>query len=236
MKLGNLSNLSVRLQEIEAGLVKRDGVGLGDARLGVVNALEQFRNSRYRLGQMLATYKRFFCAAHGWMAAAREIAGVMCCDERTLRRIVDDFERVSGVPDVVIKALERAGIDPATRKNATLISRILRMPCDAMNTTPEFVVSRAIGAVKAPSHSSSGKVHPAPAPLSLAEKRRLGVRKKILTALSAVPEDQKLVELIAAVEEVMFADWGQVEPITVTITPRRSPEHASEGVERRMAA
>jgi len=29
MKMGNLSNLSGRLQEIEAGLVKVDGTGLG---------------------------------------------------------------------------------------------------------------------------------------------------------------------------------------------------------------
>lgn len=95
--LGNLSNLSVRLQELEVGWINKDELGLGSARLSLVNALEGFRSSRYRLGQKLSAYKVFFKAKQGWMAAAKTIADAIGCDERTIRRTIDDFERVSGV-------------------------------------------------------------------------------------------------------------------------------------------
>jgi hypothetical protein len=81
-----------------------------------VNALEGFRSSRYRLGQKLSAYKAFFKAKQGWMAAAKSIADAIGCDERTIRRAIDDFERVSEVPDVVIKALQQAGFDPAAER------------------------------------------------------------------------------------------------------------------------
>ena len=45
MEIGNLSNLSVRLQEIEVGLGNEGSSGLNDARLALVNALEQYRKS-----------------------------------------------------------------------------------------------------------------------------------------------------------------------------------------------
>jgi hypothetical protein len=114
--LDNLSNLSVRLQELESGCVDINELGLGSARLSLVNALEGFRSSRYRLGQKLSAYKAFFKAKQGWMAAAKSIADAIGCDERTIRRAIDDFERVSEVPDVVIKALQQAGFDPAAER------------------------------------------------------------------------------------------------------------------------
>jgi hypothetical protein len=45
---------------------------------------------------------------------------------------------------------------------------------------------------------------------------------KIRTALNNIDTPRKLMELVAALEEEMFAVWGQTEPITVTITPRPS--------------
>jgi NAD(P)-dependent dehydrogenase (short-subunit alcohol dehydrogenase family) len=50
------------------------------------------------------------------------------------------------------------------------------------------------------------------------KRRRLAVRQKIRTALTSVPTEQKLAELVAAIEEEMFS-WGQVKPVTITITP-----------------
>lgn len=70
MEIGNLSNLSVRLLEIEVGLVNEGSSGLNDARLALVNALEQYRKSRYRLGEMLSGYRKFFLLTRGWSAAA----------------------------------------------------------------------------------------------------------------------------------------------------------------------
>jgi hypothetical protein len=152
------------------------------------------------------------------MTAAKAIATAIGCDERTIRRTVNDFERVSNVPDVVIKALQQAGFDPAARKNAGMISKILRMPNKATEVNPEAAVLSAVQTVKA------GRVavaHQAPE-----KRRRLAVRQKIRTALTSVPVEKKLAELVAAIEEEMYTEWGLMNPIIITLTPR-APESAS---------
>ena len=215
--LDNLSNLSVRLQEIESESANTEQLGLGSARFSLVNALEGFRSSRFRLGQRLSAYKAYFKANQGWMTAAKSIASAIGCEERTIRRTIDDFERVSNVPDVVIKALQQAGFDPAARKNAGVISKILRMPNKAAEMNPEAAVLSAIQATKA---TRMAIAHQAP------EKRmRLAVRKKIRTALTSVPVEQELAELVAAIEEEMYTEWGQMKPTIITFTPH-APESA----------
>src|SRR5665213_3714239 len=104
MEIGNLSNLSLQLLKVEVGLVNEGSSELNDARLALVNALEQYRTSRYRLGKMLSGYRKFFLLTREWSAAAVVIAGAIGCDEKTIRRIVDDYDSVSGVPSVVIKS------------------------------------------------------------------------------------------------------------------------------------
>lgn len=104
--LDNLSNLSVHLQEIESACVNTEQLGLGSARLSLVNALEGFRSSRFRLGQRLSAYKGFFKADQGWMTAAKAIAGAIGCDERTIRRTIDGFERVCTRPVTRIESLQ----------------------------------------------------------------------------------------------------------------------------------
>ena len=223
--LDNLSDLSVRLQELEVGCVGTNELGLGSARLSLVNALEGFRSSRYRLGQKLSAYKAFFKASQGWMVAAMAIADAMGCEERTIRRIIDDFERVSEVPDVVIKALQQAGFDPAARKNAGMISKILRMPDRAAEVNPEIAVMRAAQTTKAARQADHCRGGTTAVSLPPEKRRRLAVRQKIRIALTSVPADQKLAELVAAIEEEMYS-WGQVKPITITITPH-APESST---------
>lgn len=218
MGIGNVSKLSVQLLELEAGVVRAEKSGLADARLGVVNALEHYRTSRYRLGQMLSVYKAFFCAARGWIAAAKTIGSAIGCDERTVRRIVEDFEGISDVPSIVIKALEEAGIDPAARKNARIIAKMLRMPHEAIESAAGDLVQNAIQsepAVRSGLRSINGSLTPA-------ERRRLVVRKKIHIALSGIPSEEKLTELVGVLEE-LYSELGHAEPITVTITPHRGP-------------
>jgi hypothetical protein len=224
--LDNLSDLSVRLQEVESGCVDMNELGLGSARLSLVNALEGFRSSRYRLGQKLSAYKAFFKASQGWMVAATAIADAMGCEERTIRRIIDDFERVSEVPDVVIKALQQAGFDPAARKNAGMIAKILGMPDKPADLDLDISVRDAALATKVAEQIGRSRGVVAASLLPPEKRRRLAVRQKIRTALTSVPTEQKLEELVAAIEEEMYLEWGQVEPVTITITPHApgSPE------------
>jgi hypothetical protein len=68
------------------------------------------------------------------------------------------------------------------------------------------------------------------------KRRRLAVRQKIRTALTSIPADQKLNELVAAIEEEMYLEWGQVEPVTITITPHAPELSNSRRTTRELAA
>jgi hypothetical protein len=67
------------------------------------------------------------------------------------------------------------------------------------------------------------------------KRRRLAVRKKIRTALTSIPVEQKLAELVAAIEEEMYAEWGQTKPIIITFTPH-APASADFHEEARASA
>ena len=51
------------------------------------------------------------------------------------------------------------------------------------------------------------------------EKQRFDIRMKIRSALTNIPDDGKLAELIAALEEEIYESWGLREPFTIQITP-----------------
>lgn len=201
-----------------------------------MNALEGFRSSRYRLGQKLSAYKAFFKASQGWMVAATAIADAMGCEERTIRRIIDDFERVSEVPDVVIKALQQAGFDPAARKNAGMIAKLLGMPDKPADLDLDISVTEAALATKVAEQIGRSRGAVAAALMPPEKRRRLAVRQKIRTALTSVPADQKLAELVAAIEEEMYLEWGQVEPVTITITPHAPGSLESRNATQELAA
>ena len=235
MEIGNLTNLSVRLQKIEVGLVGDGGSGLSDARLAVVNALEQYRRSRYRLGEMLSAYRKFFLLARGWSVAAIVIAGAIGCDERTIRRIVEDYDRVSGVPALVIKSLEQLGIDPSARKNASMIAKALRMPLAAIDSAAEVSMANAIQAARTSGQIVTDPTGHKPARQTREERRQIAMRRNIRTALMNVPPDRRIEEFVAALEEICF-ESGHVEPIMVTITPRRLPSAKDACEEQKMVA
>jgi hypothetical protein len=218
MELGNLSKLSEELRGLEPPKEFIELPGLDDARLRLVGALETYRNSRYKLGQALCEYKLFYRETRSWIAAANVIGAYLGCDERTVRRIVEDYERVEGVPSIVIKALEDAGFDPAARRNATMIGRIVRMTKSDAKVSPASAVGLAIK-----EHELNRKGKMVGANSTRAEDRhQVVLRSKIRSALAKFPNDQKLDVLIAALEDEICSEWGIVEPITLTINPRPS--------------
>ncbi|MGB8477890.1 MAG: hypothetical protein WCE63_03485 [Acidobacteriaceae bacterium] len=215
-KLENFSTLGARLREIEVEHVEVDDGGALDARRAVVETLEKYHTSRYRFGEALATYRAHFMEERGWMEVAQAIGAAMGRDERTVRNILADYQRAATLPETVIAAAEAEGIDLAERKHARLLASMEgKLAVNDVPTLPEaqqilgkVLEMRAPGAPKAK--------------LDRAEKIRWAIRIKIRTALTNVPNDRKLTELIAALEEEMYEVMGETEPITVTITPRQS--------------
>ncbi len=228
-KMDKLSNLGARLLEAEREYVKCDD-GADVARQDLLDALGQYHSSRFRFGKVLAAYKVFFAEERTWMQVAKLIGRAIDRDERTIRRIIEDYEHASQVPVEVIEELEALGVDPAAKKNAPVLTNILEMPLSDVKAELKEVVAHAVktakvkktAAVKKPNQPVTALETPVSAPLTRVEKQRRHIRLKIQTALNDVPNDQKLVELIAALEEEMYEVWGERDSKEITLTPRPS--------------
>jgi hypothetical protein len=77
----------------------------------------------------------------GWTAAARIIAEGIDRDERTIYRIVDDYERASHLPAIVLEAMEAQRLDPAAPKNAPMVQKLMAMPKPQTPKQAEVVVA-----------------------------------------------------------------------------------------------
>jgi hypothetical protein len=229
-KLDNLSNsdrLTIQLKTAEkAGVDDSAPAKLSAARRAVVEAADQFSASRYALGMALHRYKAFFVEDRCWMKAALAIARTLDCDERTVRRTIDDYKRVAALPKPVIDAALAEGVDLAKQKHSALAVALteklkplnpkLKPKPASTKADAQALVSEEISKLRsAKQQTALPKVE-----LDKADKRRWEVRLKIRTALNNIPNDAKLDELIAALEEEMYEVWGSKEPVSRTITPK----------------
>jgi hypothetical protein len=128
VQLDNLSNLDRLLKKAEAGHVESSSEGLRRARSAIMGTLRAYRHSRFEFGRTLREYKRHFKAHQGWVAAAKVIGTAIDRDEKTIFRIVADYERAARLPEITIDALLDQNIDPAARKNAPIIEELLQGP------------------------------------------------------------------------------------------------------------
>jgi hypothetical protein len=145
-KLDKLSNLSVELQRVEGIFIHSQSAELTQARNSVVGALQTFKNNRLNLGRVLRVYKRNFKAEGSWMAAVKVIADAIERDERTVFRIIEDFERASQLAPIVLEAMQEQKIDPAAKKNAGVVENLLQMPKPETREDADTAVSVAVRA------------------------------------------------------------------------------------------
>jgi hypothetical protein len=233
-KSDKLSELSALLNEVEAEHVDNNDGGAHGAREAIVKALPAFRQSRYAFGKLLADYKVFFIGERGWGEASKAIGGALGCDARTICRIVEDYGRASQLPVEVINELVALGIDPAAKKNEAAISNLVTMDPPAVKADPKKAAAVAVEKMNATKAEKKAKAATKPVQtvsvtgdteivlLKHEEKQRFDIRMKIRSALTNIPDDGKLAELIAALEEEMYEVWSQHEPVRITITPRAS--------------
>ncbi len=137
-----LSSLMDRLKELEHGQVNKDGAELTRARAAVMMALRDYRDTRFNVGRVLHAYKTYFKAEHGWTAVVQAVAGAMNKDERTVYRIIADYERASHAPTIFLEAMEAKKLDPAAPKNAPLIQKIIEVPAPSTHKEATAVVER----------------------------------------------------------------------------------------------
>lgn len=222
-KFSNWEETGDELRSIEATNLSKEQLGsqaLGNARTEVLSAIEGVHWTRYSLGKALEAYRAYYKADRGWMEAAAVIARSLRCDNRTVRNIIRDYHGIKTLPENVIEAAHSRGINLARKKFFPLTKLIH----DEIGSAPELsdeAAGKVIDKVIQIPTQKPSKDEPFVA-LTRDESARWKVRMKIRTALNNIETSRKLAELVVALEEEMFAVWGQTEPVTVTITPRPS--------------
>jgi hypothetical protein len=127
-RFDNLANLREQLCRLEPAYFARDSNDLRQAREGLIEALKMYRHSRFNLGRALRAYKTFFKADHTWVEAAKVIAAFIGKSERSIHRIIEDFERAEQLPAIVIDAMLDQNIDPAAGKHKAKIEELRKIP------------------------------------------------------------------------------------------------------------
>jgi hypothetical protein len=114
--------------------------------------------------------------------------------------------------------LNDKGIDAAKRKNRVLVERLV----DIVKSEPGEPDKEQAGQIVA---DEMMKIPVAPdlsdvsEPLDADEKLRHLIRKGIRQAVANIPIPKRLSVIKAALEEEMWMNWDQKEPITITLTP-----------------
>ena len=218
-KVVSEQKLAAILDSITTGLSDSDKAEERSQRTLVLGALKRYANSRFHVGEALVLYKQA-CKVDGiWLRASEAIAKHMSISQRTLFRIVSDYERVSGLSPAVLSAMEAEGFDPAKHKNALLVEQVTEAIGD--DSTPEEaqeVVRHT--AVSRKQHKRKG---------TTPEDERIvwGLRQDIRKWLSKVPDDRQWPLLQRAISEEAFEVWGVTEPWQPCITPQASPRMPS---------
>ena len=130
-KLENFSNLADKLKEIEDRHLEPGhsySGALEEARGELIVAIQSFNYSRFKLGRSLHSYRAELKADQGWMEAVKAVAFAMRLNDRTVRNIVSDYERLAtALPAAVVEAAELRGIDLGRKKYMPAVKTIEAM-------------------------------------------------------------------------------------------------------------
>ena len=127
-KFDILSNLREELRKVEPAHFATGSDDIHQARENLIAAVRSYMNSRYHLGRALRAYRAFFKSERMWVEAAKVIAASIGRSERTLFRMIEDFERASQLPAITIEAMQDQNIDPAAGKHMEKVEELLKMP------------------------------------------------------------------------------------------------------------
>jgi hypothetical protein len=141
--LDDLSSLAAELKNVERQHIPGD-FWLEEARSALVLNLQSYRNSRFHPGRVLREYRRHYKVERGWQAAARVIAVYLHCDERTVSRIIKDYERVAKLQEVIVEAMEQEHCDPAAMRNAPIVEELQSQPPPSSREEASEIVAAAI--------------------------------------------------------------------------------------------
>jgi hypothetical protein len=139
-----MSNLKSQLEKLEPECLAFNNRELRHARECLLEALQTYNHSRYHLGRTLRAYQSHFKARHQWVAVAKVVAAAMGRSDRTVFRILEDYERAAQLPPIMLEAMLDQKIDPAAGKNVAVVENLLQMPEPDTAEEAASVVAEAV--------------------------------------------------------------------------------------------
>lgn len=125
-KLANLRNQLKTIEEVAS--LECENQELRQARENLVNKIQCFNYNRFELGRAISRYKVLFKAEGAWIKAASLIAESLVVSERTVHRLIQEYEFASELPAITLDVMQEQRIDPAAAKNMPVVETLLQMP------------------------------------------------------------------------------------------------------------
>lgn len=122
-----LDKLSKTLDGLKPKLSGDDYKREAEQRKKVLAAVDTFGRARYELGEELASWRSFFKEERTWSRVCVEIGQALDCDEKTVRRTIEDFEQARVVSGLERAAAKNCHIQLEARKNRPILYELVRM-------------------------------------------------------------------------------------------------------------
>ncbi len=218
-----LDNLSNRLEEVTSALRGEEAEAERRQRPAVVEVMSQYMSDRYELGKSLAQYRAVFKHEKVWVRVCEAIADAMGKDERTVRRIIADYERAKQASNTVRAAMKAEGFSPLAAKNRDLLARVIELTPKDHSPTSEEATS-LVRQVLREFRKAPATEPPDPrdnyALLTPEERQFFALRLAIRRGLNDYKNADKRERLWEAIAQEACNVWGITKPFTVTITPQ----------------
>jgi hypothetical protein len=224
--LDKLSNLREQLIGVDLPCPDCNSNGLLHAREGVINTLRTYANGRFHLGRALRVYKGYFKADKRWVAAAKIIGAALDCDEKTIFRIIVDYELAARLPAIIIEAMLDQNIDPAAHKYADAVEELFEM------TEPEIPEEAAAVVATAMKRRSDRKRKKASSRTAKAglEEFTDRIMKQFEERYRSVPPDQRDRELQYVLETIVNTLHSPIRELRQCSRPALVPKPVKQEV------
>jgi len=169
-----------------------------------VSAVTQLSRDRYELGKQLVAYRPFFKADRKWTAVCKAIATALQINERTVRRVIEDYNRVSIVSGLERTAAKKLNISLEAKKHKDLVDHLVQMQESEgppqNEEEAEARVKRARDAVKRTTPAGEKGVH-----RGLTQERQhvFNLYRACRTTMDQISDEDKLIRLREAVQYIL---------------------------------
>lgn len=224
--LDNLSNLREELCKLERVHVAPFCSEIRQSREGVIAAVGVYAHSRYNLGRALRAYKVHFKAERAWIAAAEIVGDAIGRDQKTVFRIIADFERADRLPAITIEAMQDQNIDPGKHAYADAIEELIEMP------SPETREEAATAVATTMKQHSERKRKQATSrtPKDRLEEFTDRIVKQFEQHYRAVPSDQRDRELQYVFDRIVTTLHSPIRELRQYSRPAMAPQPVNQEV------